>query len=62
MKSVVSVRVNNSPTGYFRKVYRSLQVQVPHNILKDLSIQKCNAKAVSSIKFTQKLLCFYFYL
>ena len=26
--------------GYFRKVYRSLQVRVPRNILKYLSIQK----------------------
>ena len=31
-------------TGYFRKVYRSLQVRVPHNILKYLSIQKLPQK------------------
>ena len=31
-------------TGYFRKVYRSFQVRVPHNILKYLSIQKLPKK------------------
>ena len=31
-------------TGYFRKVYRSLQVRVPHNILKYLTIQKLPQK------------------
>ena len=31
-------------TGYFRKVYRSLQVRVPRNILKYLSIQKLPQK------------------
>ena len=33
-----------SATGYFRKVYRSLKVRVPHNILKYLSIQKLPQK------------------
>jgi len=37
-------------TGYFRKVYRSLQDWVPHNILKYLSIYpKVAAKAVSLV-------------
>ena len=31
-------------TGYFRKVYRSLQVRMPRNILKYLSIQKLPRK------------------
>ena len=31
-------------TGYFRKVYRSLQVRMPHNILKYISIQKLMQK------------------
>ena len=34
----------DSFTGYFRKVYRSLQVRVPHNILKYLSNQKLPQK------------------
>ena len=33
-----------SNTGYFRKVYRSLQVGMPRNILKYLSIQKLTQK------------------
>ena len=36
-------------TGYFRKVYRSLQVWVPHNILKYLSTQKLPQKRSSSV-------------
>ena len=36
-------------TGIFRKVYRSLQVRVPLNILKYLSIQKVAAKVISSV-------------
>ena len=44
-----------SATGYFRKVYRSLQFWVPHNILKYFSIHK-------SIEFTKEIfiLCFNF--
>ena len=31
--------LKNYGTGYFRKVYRGLQVRVPRNILNDLAIQ-----------------------
>ena len=48
-----------SGTGYFRKVYRNLQVRVPRNILKSRSIcLKIVAKVASSvylsIEFTKK--------
>ena len=35
---------SNIAIGYFRKVYRSLQLRVPHTILKYLSIQKLPQK------------------
>ena len=62
-------RLQSAPfphTGYFRKVYRSLQVWVPHNILKYLHIyHKVAAKAISSVHLSiefnkKKLLCFNF--
>ena len=37
---LVSTVGRGNLTGYFRKVYRSLQVRVPHNILKYLSFLK----------------------
>ena len=42
--SFKQIFIVNGNTGYFRKVYRSLQVRVPHNILKYLSIHKLPQK------------------
>ena len=54
---------HRSTTGYFRKVY--LQVRVPRNILKYLSIQKCRKSCLIAaylfIEFTQKNIIFQFY-
>ena len=48
-------------TGYFRKVYRTLQVRVPHNIMKYLSIQKLPQSGLISLFIYQiykKKLCY----
>ena len=43
-KITMQILVQSTYTGYFWKVYRSLHVRVPHNILKYLSIQKLPQK------------------
>ena len=50
-------------TGYFRKVYRSLQIRVPLNILKYLSIQRMPQKRSHQYRIRKKtifILCFNF--
>ena len=44
MTTRTTMKRPTTTTGYFRKVYRGLQVRVPHNILKYLSIQKLPQK------------------
>ena len=60
IKKCITVMVTVPPTpglwntGYFRKVYRNLQVRVPRNSLKYLSIQKLLQKVYLSIELKKK--------
>ena len=60
-RCVVSIVLISRDTGYIRKVYRSLQVRVPHDILKYTSIQKWPQKRSIYLSNSHKkifILCF----
>ena len=49
-------------TGYFEKVYRSLQVRVPHNILKKLPQKRSQQSICISIEFTKTVSSVYLHI